>query len=188
MSGMSTYYFKHKNMIMFDDLRYIEDHPYWHDTTIWKPIPGYSSYLINSYGEVIRKRDSFLMPKKMATVVLVNNSRSRESCAISELLVRSGCQIPRELEPALEPATPPVPAYDYLGNYPVILTDRDGEFIRWYPSIQYLCTRPGMEGMNPEVIYNACTSTDWRMCYGKVFRWDPLTYVRFQIRARQVSS
>jgi hypothetical protein len=84
----------------------------------------------------------------------------------------------RELEPPTEPQID----VQYLDRYPVIITDDDGRFMRWYPSITgMLQTMHGSEGMNSHVIYRACNTPEWQKCYGKIFRWDPLMYVRYEL-------
>lgn len=223
------YYFKYEGITIFNDLLYIEDHPYWNDATIWNHIPGYSRYLVNAYGEVIRARDAYLMrmhPDTRTVTLIRDSDRKKEKVCIHDIVAYDAhcasdthcasanttdilddliisLQVanptehteptdttePTEHTDTTEPTEPANPVANqiniqYLNNYPVILTDSDGEFMRWYPSIYNMLQRThGTEGMDPHVIYRACSSPVWQKCYGKMFRWDPLLYVKYEMIA-----
>lgn len=192
------YYFKYDGVIIFNDLLYIENHPHWNDTTIWNRIPGYSRYLVNAHGEVIRACDAYLMrmhPDTKTVTLIRDSDRKKEKVCIHDAhrasdTSASTTDILDDLILSLqvvEPTEITNPVADqiniqYLNNYPIILTDGDGEFMRWYPSIYNMLQRThGTEGMDPHVIYRACNSHVWQKCYGKMFRWDPLMYVKYEI-------
>jgi len=222
------YYFKYNNVIIFNDLLYAEDHPYWNDDSIWESVPDFSLYLVNKYGEVIRKRDSYLIPVKKDDeghdyVIIISDARKKEKVHIDYILdtvfddLLDSSSEDESLEDSLsedsinentldnlisemEHTHAPVSVEKasetlevqvqidprYLNEYPIIITDNDGEFMRWYPSIQNFLSRThGTEGMDPYVIYRSCNSDAWQKCYGKMIRWDPLLYVKYDITKMQ---
>lgn len=203
----SEYYFMHDDMIIFNDIAYSEDNAYWNDPHSWERIPGFPDYLINVYAEIIRESDSYLVLTEISddgqeiahlvdalgveTCYVIENSADDDSSSeVSTEIMDDDDDDDDDIDALMREmvndATPVVPAHEeYLTNYPIIITDGDGEFMQHFSSIRSMLQRMhGTEGWDPEVIYNTCNSPEWRKCYGKMIRWDPIIYLRHELNEK----
>jgi hypothetical protein len=185
-----SYYFKRHGCVIFDDIAYASDHPYWLDHTSWHDVPGFTRYEATVHGEIVRKRDAFLLIPNNGYVMLTSDTGIKTRCAVSDILAHAtpvdttGAVLDALLAELTgmpeQPEHPEFPESAYLEAYPIVILDSSGVIQRWHPSIIHmLANTHGTEGMDPQVIYRACV--DGVKCYGKNIRWDPNLYVKYEL-------
>ena len=219
---MDEYYVKCNGILIFNDIDYSYDYEHWNNDNEWEYVPDHSRYLISTYGEIMRKSDSFLVPPEVIngveTVYLINDDTELyNACDVEQLMhivfpedstdeINDDNFAEQDLDNllnemsnntldistannTLDISTANSATVDsiepYLSNYPIIVTDNDGCFVKKYPSIRNMIANThGTEGWDPMVIYHSCNSPEWYKCYGKMIRWDQIMYMRHELEQK----
>jgi hypothetical protein len=99
MISHKRYYFKSQGKILFDDIAYADDNPYWTEEGTWATVPGYSLYEASLQGDIVRKRDAFMLPQRDGTVMVNADDGTRQRLEIDELI---NITYPAEFEPTVQ--------------------------------------------------------------------------------------
>jgi hypothetical protein len=171
---MENYYFFQGDMLIFDDIAYADDNPYWYDPNSWMEIPNHPEYVLSVIGDIVRKSDSYRLQDEdieMHNIIISPPSLNFTSSSFESESESETDTVDVDMGEVIDT--------QYLDNYPILMLV-DERAHKWYRSITHmLSVTQGTEGMRADIIYKSCNQRE--KCYGKKFIWDPLLYVKYEL-------